>query len=174
MSSKLGTWGWNLAVRHLPSRRLRRYWLQRTLGALGDHAFVALNVTLMKPGNLWLGARSVVNSDCILDGREAPIRIGEDTDIGTHSHLWTLEHDPRDPQHGTRSAPVTIEDHVWIASRVTILPGVTIERGAVVAAGAVVTKDVPSKAIVAGVPAKVIGQRVNPLSYRLSFNPRFR
>jgi maltose O-acetyltransferase len=95
-------------------------------------------------------------------------------DIGTHTHIWTLEHDPSDPLHGTKAGPVTIEDHVWISSRVTVLPGVTIGRGAVVAAGAVVTKDVPERAIVAGVPAKVIGQRDNPLTYRLSFNPRFR
>lgn len=59
-----------------------------------------------------------------------------DVDIGTHTHIWTLEHDPIDSGHSTRTGSVTIEDHVWIASRVTILPGVTIGRGAVVAAGA--------------------------------------
>jgi maltose O-acetyltransferase len=161
-------------MRHVPSRRLRRFWLTRTLGFLGPGAFVALNVTLMKPSKIRLGARSVINSDCILDGREAPVSIGEDTDIGTHTHVWTLEHDPHDPSHGTKSAPVTIGDHVWIASRVTILPGVTIGRGAVVATGAVVTKDVPPSAIVAGVPAKMIGIRNNPLTYSISHNPRFR
>ena len=51
---------------------------------------------------------------------------------------------------------------------------ITIGRGAVVAAGAVVTKDVPPMAIVAGVPAKIIGRRNNPLTYKLSFAPRFR
>ena len=41
-----------------------------------------------------------------------------------------------------------------------ILPGVTIGDGAIVAAGAVVTKDVPEKCMVAGVPAKVIKENV--------------
>ena len=50
-----------------------------------------------------------------------------------------------------------IEDYVWLASRVTVLPGVHNGRGAVVASGAVVTKDVPPLAIVAGIPAKIIG-----------------
>jgi maltose O-acetyltransferase len=174
MTKHSRTWAWQLVGRHLPSRRLRHRWLGNILGSLGEGTFVALNVTLMKPCNVRLGARSVVNADCILDGRDATVTVGEDTDIGTHTHIWTLEHDPDDPAHGTKSGSVTIEDHVWIASRVTILPGVTIGRGAVVAAGAVVTKDVPPMAIVAGVPARVIGQRTNPLTYRLSFNPRFR
>ena len=152
MSSKLLDWSWHVLVRHLPSRRLRRFWLHHILGAFESGAFVALDVTLVKPENVKLGARVVVNAHCILDGRDAQLRIGDDTDIGTHTHIWTLEHDPNDPAHGTKGAPVTIEDHVWIASRVTILPGVTIGRGAVVAAGAVVTKDVAPMAIVAGVP----------------------
>lgn len=44
-----------------------------------------------------------------------------------------------------------------IGSNATIVCGITIGEGALVAAGAVVTKDVPPFAIVAGVPAKVIG-----------------
>ena len=56
------------------------------------------------------------------------------------------------------SAPVTIGDRVWVGTRAVILKGVTIGDGAVVAAGAVVTKDVPAGAVVAGVPAKVVGR----------------
>lgn len=52
--------------------------------------------------------------------------------------------------------PVTIEDRVWCGANVTITKGVHIGKGAIVAAGAVVTKDVPARALVAGVPAKII------------------
>lgn len=44
-----------------------------------------------------------------------------------------------------------------IGSNATVLCGITIGQGAIVGAGAVVTKDVPDYAIVAGVPARVIG-----------------
>ena len=52
---------------------------------------------------------------------------------------------------------INVEDDVWFGCRTTVLSGVTIRQGAVIAAGAVVTKDVPPYAVVAGVPAKVIG-----------------
>jgi acetyltransferase-like isoleucine patch superfamily enzyme len=55
-------------------------------------------------------------------------------------------------------APIVIGDRVWVGTRALILKGVTIGDGAVVAAGAVVTKDVPAGAVVAGVPAKVVGR----------------
>ena len=56
----------------------------------------------------------------------------------------------------TISAPIVIEDHVWIGLNVTILKGVRIGTGAVVAAGAVVTADVPPNTLVGGVPAKAL------------------
>jgi acetyltransferase-like isoleucine patch superfamily enzyme len=55
--------------------------------------------------------------------------------------------------------PVRIEDWADIGVNAVILPGVTIGKASQVGAGAVVTKDVPPYAIVAGVPAQVIGYR---------------
>lgn len=54
---------------------------------------------------------------------------------------------------------IKIANDVWIGANVTVVDGVNISNGAIVAAGAVVTKDVPSYAIVGGVPAKIIGYR---------------
>jgi chloramphenicol O-acetyltransferase type B len=54
---------------------------------------------------------------------------------------------------------VTIGDDVMLYSEVVVLPGVTIGEGAVVGVRAVVTRDVAPYAVVAGIPARVIGSR---------------
>ncbi len=54
------------------------------------------------------------------------------------------------------SAPVSIEDNVWIGEMVSILPGVTIGFGAIIGAGSVVTKDVPALTISVGTPCRPV------------------
>lgn len=164
---------WNLFVSQIPSRRIRHYWLERMLAEMGASAFVSMHVQLFTPEGISLGARSVVNPNCILDGR-CGLQIAHDVDIGPHSHIWTMGHDINDDDHAVAGGAVRIEDHVWIASRATVLPGVTLGRGCVVAAGTVVTKDVAPLNVVAGNPGQVIGKRNNALTYELRYSPRFR
>ena len=59
-------------------------------------------------------------------------------------------------QKGYKSAPVVIEDDVWLGFRSIILPGISLGKGSVVGAGAVVTKDVPPYAVVVGNPGRII------------------
>lgn len=56
------------------------------------------------------------------------------------------------------SAPVRIEDDVWIGFNAAILKGVTIGKGAVIGACAVITHDVPPYAVMVGNPARQVGQ----------------
>lgn len=54
---------------------------------------------------------------------------------------------------------ILIGNDVWLGAHSVILKGVQIEDGAVIAAGSVVRENVPSNAIVGGVPAKILGVR---------------
>lgn len=57
---------------------------------------------------------------------------------------------------GTKSAPVVIEDDVWVGAHCIILKGVTIGARSVIGAGSVVTKSIPADCVAAGNPCKVI------------------
>lgn len=61
-----------------------------------------------------------------------------------------------------RTAPVIIQDNVWIGMNAVILKGVTIGENSVVAAGSVVTKSVPPNVVVAGNPAVVVKELSTP------------
>jgi len=122
---------------------------------------------------VYLGERNVINFGCLLDGRKYKIQTGSDVSIGPEASILTLGHDPQSAEFADRGGNVLIGNRVWIGYRAMILPGVTIGEGAVVGAGAVVTKDVEPFSIVAGNPARRIGERNQDLNYRLKYDPRF-
>jgi acetyltransferase-like isoleucine patch superfamily enzyme len=55
-----------------------------------------------------------------------------------------------------RSAPIIIEDDVWIGCRSIVIKGVRIGEGAIVSAGSMVVKDVPPHTLVGGNPARIL------------------
>lgn len=106
--------------------------------------------------NITVGKRVFINSCCQFQD-QGGITIGDGSLIGHSAVITTLNHDFSEANRSSmHPAPVMIGKNVWLGARVTIVPGVTIGDGAVVGAGAVVTKDVPPRAVVAGVPARVI------------------
>jgi maltose O-acetyltransferase len=109
---------------------------------------------------VFLGERNVINFGCLFDGRKFSIRTGSNVSIGPEATILTLGHDPRSTAFEDLGGDVVIGDRVWIGYRAIVLPGVTIGEGVVVGAGAVVTKNVEPYAIVAGNPARKIGERV--------------
>jgi maltose O-acetyltransferase len=57
---------------------------------------------------------------------------------------------------GDRTAPVVLEDDVWVAHGATVCPGVRIGAGSAISAGAVVTRDIPPRSLAAGRPARAV------------------
>lgn len=106
--------------------------------------------------NLKIGERVFINAACEFQD-QGGITIGDGSLIGPQTVMATLNHDmDPDNRQSMVPSPIHIGRSVWLGGHVTILPGVTIGDGAVVGAGAVVTKDVPPRTVVVGVPAKVI------------------
>jgi acetyltransferase-like isoleucine patch superfamily enzyme len=154
-------------VARLPLRKLRHLAYRRMGMRLAANTCVHRGVEVRNAWSIEVGEGSVIGFDCILDGR-AGISIGRHVNLSSEVALWTHQHDHRDPEFGTVGGPIVVGDRAWLSFRCTLLPGVTIGEGAVVAAGAVVTHDVPPYAIVAGMPARIVGERApRELTYEL-------
>lgn len=162
---------YNGFVGRFPSHLVREVYLRGYLAAYGDGTSVQMGCSFLNGRKVRLGERNVVNFGCLFDGRQFKITTGSDVSIGPEATILTLGHDPQSTDMVVRGGDVCVCDRVWIGYRALVLPGVTISEGAVVGAGAVVTKNVEPYSIVAGNPARVIGQRNRELSYSLSFRP---
>lgn len=93
------------------------------------------------------------------------IEIGANTMIGANCNIYGTDFHCVDAMsrlnqtNGTASAPtapIIIGEKCWIASNVTVLKGVTIGDEAVIGAMSLVIKNIPSRVVAAGVPARVI------------------
>lgn len=163
----------NDIITHIPIHGLRKAYLRLFNAHIHSTAVILMHTRILNFWNLKVGASSIINQHVVLDCRKYAVIIHEQVDIGPYTKIWTLSHDPHHADHATTGGDVIIQHHAWIASSVTILPDVCIEAGAVVAAGAVVTKSVPAKHIVGGIPAVKIGERNNALNYSINYNPIF-
>lgn len=152
---------------------------------IGEKSAFGSRVHVLRGSRITAGARVEVEHDVFLKvvddaarlelgdfvfiGAGSEIDVALSVTIGAHSllapgvfitdHQHNIRRDARIDAQGIASAPVVIGSDVWLGAKSVILPGITIGDGAVVGAGAVVTKDVEAYAIVAGVPARVIGRR---------------
>lgn len=93
---------------------------------------------------------------------EEAITIGNCVTVGANSVIADTDFHPLDPDErfaaplNGATAPIIIEDDVFIGMRVLILKGVRLGQGCVIGAGSVVTRDIPPYAIAAGNPARVL------------------
>jgi acetyltransferase-like isoleucine patch superfamily enzyme len=110
-----------------------------------DHVFIENDVVV--------GDRVTIKSGVQLwDG----LRIGDDVFIGPNA-TFTNDPFPRSKVYEHEIAVTRVEAGASIGANATILPGLTIGARAMVGAGSVVTHDVPPRAIVAGNPARLVG-----------------
>ncbi len=122
------------------------------------------NVLLDEPGEgMRMGDSSNVGAYSYI-GCSGYIEIGNQVMMGPRVTLLAENHrfdelDRPMKEQGVERSFIRVEDDCWIGAGATVLPGVTIGSGSVVGAGAVVTRDVPPRSIVGGVPARVLAKR---------------
>jgi len=153
-------------VGYVPLHFVRRFFYRIAGVSIGSGSTIHTGAVFYKASGIKIGKDTIVGENAILDGREKLV-IGDHVDIASEVMIYNAEHDVNSEDFKAVSAPVVIEDYVFIGPRAIILPGVTVKKGAVVGAGAVVTHDVNDFEIVGGVPAKKISERKNK-------NPRYR
>lgn len=180
VSRRISTVWWEFVVFILhgvgcfPSHHVRRFFYRSAGVKIGSGSTIHTHGRFYYPANIVIGRDTIIGEGAVLDGR-AKLLIGDHVDVASEVMIYNSQHDTASEDFHAVSAPVVIEDYVFIGPRAIILPGVTVGRGAVIAAGAVVTKDVAPFEIVGGVPAKVIGERKNKdLHYKLGRAAWFR
>jgi acetyltransferase-like isoleucine patch superfamily enzyme len=115
-------------------------------------------------GNLRIGDKCVFGKDntvnCYLDIEfGAAVLVADWVYMCDFDHVISDVHVPIKDQ-GIVKSPVRIGPDVWIGAKASVLRGVTVGRGSVLAAHTVVTRDVPPFSIVAGVPGRVVRDRL--------------
>ena len=122
--------------------------------SIGDHFYLGNGSFIGSESSIKIGRCVIISNDvCIYDHNSHPTspKMRENMSLnGFSNDNWAWHH--------AATAPVIIEDNVWIGQYSSILKGVTIGKGSIVATRAVVTKDVPPYSIVAGNPARVVKQ----------------
>jgi len=154
-------------IGRIPLYSVRKLFYKLAGVRIGKGSVIHTGCRFFNPKGISIGEDTIIGYGAFLDGR-APLKVGNHVAIASEVMIYNSEHDIHREDMGVVEEPVVIEDYVFIGPRVIILPGVRIGKGSVVAAAAVVTHDVPPGKIVAGVPAKEIGERkIKNYHYRL-------
>ncbi|MDD4964181.1 MAG: acyltransferase [Gallionella sp.] len=128
---------------------------------LGRGSVLSANTYIWCAGHLTIGEKVFVNRGCYIACMESIeiedyVMIADCVSINDNDHVLDIPEDQPRIDQGFTTAPVRIGRNAWIASKCTVLKGVSIGSCAVIAAGAVVNKNVESRWIAGGVPAKPI------------------
>ena len=134
------------------------------LGLGGRGVSVAPGAIIRCPKNQ-IGSNIFIGLYDYLNGN---VTVGDNVLIGPHCSLSAGNHkfDPKTGWFSARTEPdgddsIVIGAGSWLAANVTVTGGVKLGKCNLVCAGAVVTKSTPDYAIMAGIPAKQVGE-INP------------
>jgi acetyltransferase-like isoleucine patch superfamily enzyme len=154
-------------IRNLPGNfgfALRSMLVSQQFESCGRDLIVHPGVRFRNIYRITVGDRVELGVDNFLQAGGG-LTIGDRSLIGPGVKIWTINHRFDDisqaiADQGYDRMPVTIGNDVWIGANAFIMPGVELGKGCIVSAGAVVSaKKYPAYSIIAGNPARVIGNR---------------
>lgn len=134
-------------------------------GKWGENVSIGVLTQVNNPKNMFFEGNNFVWNYSILDAASDEINIGKNTQIGAYVGIFThsthisirLANEQKKGSLGYLHEPVKIGRKTFIGSGTKVLHGVTIGDNVIVGVNSVVHRDIPDFSIVAGVPAKIIG-----------------
>lgn len=164
---------WRLLGSFLPSYGIRNFLFRNLLrNRIGNRSSLHRGLEVYCVSGVTVGEDCTINKYVDLDGRGG-IKIGDRVSISAYTKVLSASHDPNTNNFAYQVKPVIIGNYVWIGTGALVLPGITLGDGCVVAAGSVVTRNVAPFDIVAGNPARKIGERLRELNYTPYWRPPF-
>jgi putative colanic acid biosynthesis acetyltransferase WcaF len=133
--------------------------LLRLFGAdVGEHVHIYPSARIFIPWNVSIGAWSSIGDDTLVYSL-GKVTIGSRVTISHRAHLCAGSHDYRRADMPLLKLPIVVGDDAWICADAFVGPNVAVGPGSVVGAAAVVVRDVPAWQVVAGNPARSVGER---------------
>jgi maltose O-acetyltransferase len=117
--------------------------------------FVRSHLVTGHDGFLEIGDSVNINFGAAISAHEH-VKIGDRVRMGPYAIIMDSDYHAARDRGERPTAPIVIEEDVWLAGRVSVLRGSRIGRGSVITAGSVVSGEIPAGVIAGGVPARVI------------------
>jgi maltose O-acetyltransferase len=167
----VGLIGYYGFARYLPNhseigRRTRGFFCRMIFRKCGRDINIGRGVYFGKGTNIEIGNESGIGSNSCIYGVSGggEVVIGDTVMIAPYTIILTLSHRFKGLKRelANDATRVSIGSWSWIGIRSIIMPGVNIGTYSIVGAGAIVTKDIPPYVVAAGVPARIIQNRIPP------------
>lgn len=146
-------------------REIRARLYRKYFNSAGSGIVIHMDARLRNVHRISLGDRARIG-ECTMIQAGGGVEIGNDVLLGPGVKIWSANHGFSDLHTPIQEQPfekkaVKIGNGCWIGANAFLMPGVELGEGCVVSAGAVVSgKKYPEYKIIAGNPARVIGDRI--------------
>lgn len=142
----------------------------------GQKSMIDYKTYIRYPFRVKIGSYITINRGCQFFSsyynKDVEITIGNHVAVAPNVSFLAAGHDYTQIDLPDTAGSIIVGDYSWIGAGSIILQGVSIGEGAIVAAGSVVSRDVPPYTVAAGVPARVIKQRLLDNESGIDFDVR--